>query len=77
MEPKIDWRSGRDYAHLGGLPGPCFAWEFLRRNQAYRSSAPRSDGPEDQAGIRIIRPNLEEARFFARWGLIFRGRAGM
>ena len=72
-----DWRNGRAYEHLAGLPGPSLAWEFLRRNDAYRRAAPKGNRPDDGTRNRIIVLNPQEARFFARWGLIFRGSAYM
>ena len=37
-----DWRDADTYAYTQSLPRRAWAWEFLRRNPAYRRSAERA-----------------------------------
>lgn len=65
-----DWRSAADYEDLRSLDAPGFAWEFLRRNKAFKAERARL---ADDAACRSVNP--EEAEDFARrWGVQFRGR---
>jgi hypothetical protein len=62
-----DWRSPARYEDLQSLDGPGFAWEYLRRNNAFikeRTSLERADrrGKLD--------PGAAEA-FAQRWGVRF------
>ena len=64
-----DWRRAADYAHLLQLDQSGFAWEFLRRNHAYRIAAATGRFAERQAG-RTCQIDLP-ASADDRWGLHF------
>ncbi|MFD0849708.1 transcriptional regulator domain-containing protein [Sphingosinicella xenopeptidilytica] len=49
-----------------GLDAQGFAWEFLRRNPAYRRLAVDAVSPTGKDSVRVAAP--------AAWGLHFRGR---
>jgi hypothetical protein len=62
-----DWRSPARYDELRSLDGPGFAWEYLRRNNAFirqRTSLERAD----RCGK--LDPGDAEA-FARRWGVRF------
>lgn len=64
MPRRPDWRSPGDYQYLQQLDRAELAWEFLRRNQAYRKDF-----------VRILDATAREAAAIAkRWGLCFRLR---
>jgi hypothetical protein len=63
--PLPDWRHEEAYAELGGVGPEAFAWEWLRRDPAYRAAAAQVARPVD-AGL----PHIREADPAAgRWGL--------
>ncbi len=65
MTENADWRSKAAEEKLKLLERPGFAWEFLRRNSAYRAAynrISRRDANQSQAGADIAR----------RWGLLYR-----
>lgn len=69
MAKRPDWRS-LDYVEaLKDLDRAGFAWEFLRRNPAYRDDyAEITEDPDKQ--------ELSPAAVGRRWGLSFRLRSG-
>ena len=72
MEP--DWRDPAGYRPLLALDRPGFAWEFLRRNPAYRAEAPRTPPLQRQGRTNLLRIDAP-AGGAARWGLWFPGGA--
>lgn len=75
--PFGQWTHAEVYDHLKHLGSRDWAWEFLRRNEAYVS-----DWHHVTSGDQGRWPDLKTmmARFFAldapsRWGVIFRGRS--
>jgi len=77
-DPRPNWRDPTTYAYTKNLTREAWAWEFLRRNPAYRdawkeSSRGRTPDETEQAGPRIVQltRRSEEAEI---WGLVsFRG----
>ena len=69
MTTRPDWRSPDYVEALKDLDRAGFAWEFLRRNPAYR---------DDYAGIAEDpdESELSPAAVGGRWGLSFRLRSG-
>src|SRR5690348_2953991 len=74
---RLDWRSGEGYPPAEGTSMKRWAWEFLRRNSAYRNDWTRLQALEEylsadeiKAGargwVRCYRPNL----MGERWGLL-------
>lgn len=69
MTKRPDWRSPDYVEALKGLDRAGFAWEFLRRNPAYRDDyADIAEDPDNQ--------ELSPAAVGRRWGLSFRLRSG-
>jgi len=65
MPRRPDWRSPGDYEHLKQLDRAGFAWEFLRRNPAYRDDYDKvSENAQDDDTNRIAVGQT--------WGLSFR-----
>jgi hypothetical protein len=69
MAPR-DWRLQADYAALEDLSAAGFAWEFLRRNPAYRSD--HEAAVRGESGRASPGPGGGPA---PRWGLSFLGRS--
>lgn len=70
-----DWRNAEHYAYTAGLTPEGWAWEFLRRNSAYRADAARSRSPTGHGsrrppGIELL-ALTEAAAEAERWGLMF------
>lgn len=64
----IDWRSPAAYKFAKSIPAAGFAWEYLRRDDEYRS--------EYQAITTSTEPNPERLEAFVqRWGLRFSDRS--
>ena len=59
----IDWRSPAAYAHTKHIPAAGFAWEYLRRNDEYRSNC-------QMLGL-SIRDAKQLESLAHRWGLLF------
>jgi len=69
MTENADWRSKAAEEKLNALERPGFAWEFLRRNLAYRAAykrIARRDANHHQADAEIAR----------RWGLLYCPKPG-
>ncbi|MBN9787683.1 MULTISPECIES: DUF6499 domain-containing protein [Bacteria] len=66
--PSSDWRAPAAYAHADHISAAGFAWEYLRRDEAYRRDFRR------MKAIRSENPNARIA-FSERWGLRFRDRS--
>ena len=65
MSQPSDWRNASAYEYLSDLTQAELAWEFLRRNESYRTDFRRlteSTSP------------VELSAFLDRWGLCFRRR---
>lgn len=66
-----DWHDAAPYARLVTLDRAGMAWEWLRRDPAYRlfhaESSSEHRGGEDGAVVRAL-PQVPSAR----WGLLFR-----
>ncbi|WP_307120506.1 transcriptional regulator domain-containing protein [Sphingomonas kyeonggiensis] len=72
-----DWRDAESYRPLLALDRHGFAWEFLRRNPAYRAeSAAPSVLSRSRLGGSLEHLHAP-AGGAARWGLWFPGGAGM
>ena len=77
-DPRPNWRDPTTYAYTKNLTRDALAWEFLRRNPAYRdawkeSSGGRGPDETEQAGPQNVQltGRSEEAEV---WGLVsFRG----
>ncbi|WP_394804812.1 transcriptional regulator domain-containing protein [Sphingomonas agrestis] len=66
-----DWCRLDDYRALQALDRPGFAWEFLRRNRAFRAASARTPLPrEDRIGDRLVFLDAP-AGGAAHWGLWF------
>ena len=64
-----EWRSEAAYEYLNDLDPTELAWEFLRRNPAYRRDYRTAvDGTAEQPEISVA--------VILRWGLRFRDRSG-
>ncbi|ALC10677.1 transcriptional regulator domain-containing protein [Sphingopyxis sp. 113P3] len=64
----IDWRSPAAYKFAKSIPAAGFAWEYLRRDDEYRS--------EYQAIITSTESDPERLEAFVqRWGLRFSDRS--
>ena len=69
MTKRPDWRSPDYVEALKDLDRAGFAWEFLRRNPAYRDDyAEIADDPDKQ--------ELSPGAVGRRWGLSFRLQSG-
>ncbi len=66
------WRDEDDYRYLDGADRAGIAWEFLRRNAAYRAAA--MAGPMPASEHRGTVELLSGARSALKWGLLFRGK---
>jgi hypothetical protein len=66
MSYERDWRDADACACLHDLGATAFAWEFLRRNCAYRAAY--------QAGAGDAAAEISE-QVAHQWGLRFRGRS--
>lgn len=66
-----DWRRAEDYAYTTSLMRPEWAWEFLRRNAAFRAAF---DGVADRRGV-DEREQLRVQPDLMRWGICFRSVA--
>lgn len=73
--PDADWRRRDAYDYTAALPRRAWAWEFLRRNGAYRRAWAEASAA---VAIETPAPNLTvmtagaELREIAHWGLFFR-----
>ena len=67
MPYERDWRDADACAYLHDLGATAFAWEFLRRNCAYRAAYQAIAG----AGHAVTEISEQVAH---QWGLRFRGR---
>jgi len=65
MVERSDWRSKTADDELNSLERPGFAWEFLRRNIAYRATYERFA----RRHVSLQQAGADNAR---RWGLVFR-----
>jgi hypothetical protein len=69
MPPVREWRSAAAYEYLKDLDPTELAWEFLRRNPAYRRDYRTTvDGTVGQPENSVT--------VIWRWGLRFRDRSG-
>ena len=67
--PGSDWRAPAAYGYARSIPAAGFAWEYLRRDDAYRRDFHRME--------RMSSHDIEtQIAFSNRWGLRFRGRPG-
>ncbi|WP_069187543.1 transcriptional regulator domain-containing protein [Pararhodospirillum photometricum] len=67
--PGFDWRAPAAYGYARSIPAAGFAWEYLRRDDAYRRDFQRM--------TRTPRHDTEARTAFTnRWGLRFRGGPG-
>jgi hypothetical protein len=67
--PSSDWRASAAYGYAQSIPAAGFAWEYLRRDDAYRRDFQRMK--------RKSRLDTKaQTAFSSRWGLRFRGRPG-
>ena len=64
----IDWRSPAAYRFAKSIPAAGFAWEYLRRDDEYRSEFQAITASHEPAPVRM------EA-FVQRWGLRFSDRS--
>ena len=67
-----DWRDERSYDYTSGLTPREWAWEFLRRNPAFRRDVTAAS---QQANALSYRPFLDvvaSAGDLSRWGVLFR-----
>ncbi|WP_374345411.1 transcriptional regulator domain-containing protein [Phenylobacterium sp.] len=64
----IDWRSPAAYRFAKSIPAAGFAWEYLRRDDEYRSEFQAITASHEPA------PERMEA-FVQRWGLRFSDRS--
>ena len=64
----IDWRTPAAYKRIKDLPPAGFAWEYLRRDDEYRSEFQAITASHEPA------PERMEA-FVQRWGLRFSDRS--
>lgn len=71
VEP--DWRDPICYRPLLALDRPGFAWEFLRRNPAYRAECGRLPPQVLGATVHPLVQIDASPRGAARWGLWFPG----
>ena len=62
------WRSSAEYEHLDVLTPSDLAWEWLRRNDAYRAEFQASAADQGD-------PATLTERIRRRWGLRFSGRS--
>jgi hypothetical protein len=65
-----DWRDGDSYRHLLELDNEGWAWEWLRRNPAYREYAQQT--PLEQAPVNKPVKRIQIGRASADWGVLFR-----
>ena len=63
------WRDPAAYAFTDGLDDAGWAWEFLRRNPAFRAAAREAAGQPAARGTAMPTP-------LAAWGLLFRAGPG-
>jgi len=76
--PGAEWRRRTAYDYTAALPRRGWAWEFLRRDSAYRrawtdaSAAVAIETPAPNLTVMTARAELRE---MAHWGLFFRRRA--
>jgi D-arabinose 1-dehydrogenase-like Zn-dependent alcohol dehydrogenase len=68
MPYERDWLDADACAYLHDLGATAFAWEFLRRNCAYRAAYQAISGP----GHGVAEMSVQVAH---QWGLRFRGRS--
>ena len=71
-----DWRDARTYAYTQDLPRRAWAWEFLRRNPAYRRSAERAHSrrPPEVAKLTaatVLLSAAPDSWECATWGLLW------
>lgn len=64
-----DWRDGGSYRYLLELDNEGWAWEWLRRNPAYREYAKLT--PVEKGGSKTLNP-VPAGRDGADWGVLFR-----
>lgn len=70
-----DWRKPTDYSSLHNATKEALAWEFLRRNESYRSAAQKAAAPEFR--VKGVKRNAleihvtDEHREAGRWGLLY------
>jgi hypothetical protein len=64
---QVDWRCAQAYEAVDDLPAEALAWEFLRRNPAYKA-----DYEQFRAETATGAGAEAEGLRFARWGLTFR-----
>ena len=64
------WRDPTAYAYTHGLDDAGWAWEFLRRNPAFRAAARAAAGQPAGSGTAAMPTPL------AAWGLLFRAGPG-
>lgn len=69
MTKRPDWRSPEYVDALKNLDRAGFAWEFLRRNPAYREDY-------DELAEDTDEPGLSSETVGGNWGLSFRPRSG-
>ena len=69
MARKPDWRSSTDAAELSQLDRSGFAWEFLRRNQAFRDDYARIT---DHIALETDEGINAAAKIARHWGLVCR-----
>jgi hypothetical protein len=76
---RLDGLDASDYAYTAGLSRREWAWEFLRRNPAFREAM---SGFSDRVRSRRVAPNITLYRLrsgapsLADWGLAFRDLGG-
>lgn len=76
--PVAGWRHRAAYRYTASLPRRGWAWEFLRRDGAYRRAWADASAA---VAVEMRSPNLTvmtaraELREMAHWGLFFRRRA--
>jgi Family of unknown function (DUF6499) len=68
MPYERDWRDADACAYIRDLGAAAFAWEFLRRNCAYRAAYQAIAGTGDAVTVTEISEQVAH-----QWGLRFRG----
>jgi len=74
-----DWRRAETYNYTRDLPRRAWAWEFLRRNPAYKHAWLRcrdSFQAQRRGSLLIVRSMPIARRNLVPWGLLFRRCAG-